>query len=390
MKGKAFISFGAPRLDARDIREVMSTLRSGWLGTGPRTARFESGFNSYIGGRETVAVSSGTAALHLALMASGIRPGDEVITAPLTFAATANAILASGAVPRFADVERGTQNIDPECAARAVTRKTRAIIPVHLAGRPCGMGRILALARQHKLAVIEDAAHAIEGIYQGRHLGTIGDFGCFSFTPNKNLTTGEGGAVTMRSARTAGKIRMFAGQGLSANAWQRFSGRKTADYRIMMPGFKYAMTDLNAAVGLNQLGKIEGWWRRRQAVWNYYTDRLHGLPVFLPSSNVPGGRHALHLFTVHLDLEHLTPSRDGIRRILAGEGVGTGVHYISLHLHPYYRGRFGFKPADFPNARWISSRTLSLPLSPHLTDAEVERVAGTFRRVLMKKARARS
>jgi dTDP-4-amino-4,6-dideoxygalactose transaminase len=389
MKGNASIIFGAPRIDATDRREVMATLRSGWLGTGPRTARFESGFNSYVGARETVAVSSGTAALHLALIAAGVKTGGEVVTTPLTFAATANAILASGAVPRFADVDRVTQNITAESASRAVTRKTRAIIPVHLAGRPCDMDGIMALAKKRRLVVIEDAAHAIEGIYRGSHLGTIGDFGCFSFTPNKNLTTGEGGAVCVRRAGQAKAVRVCAGQGISANAWQRFAGRKAGGYQAVMPGFKYAMSDLNAAVGLNQLGKIEGWWRRRLAVWEYYTGRLRGLPVILPSSMVSRGRHALHLFTVHLELEHLKQSRNEMRRVLAGQGIGTGVHYESLHLHPYYRGRFGFKPADFPNAWWISGRTLSLPLSPHLTDAEVERVAETFRRVLLKSARSR-
>ena len=389
MSRKAFITFGAPHIGPEDMREVMATLRSGWLGTGPRTADFEARFSAYMGGREAVAVSSGTAALHLALMASGVRPYDEVITTPLTFAATANAILAAGAVPRFADVDRTTQNIHIDCIRRAVTRRTRAIIPVHLAGRPCEMDGILALARRRKLTVIEDSSHAIEGLYRGRHTGSLGDFGCFSFTPNKNITTGDGGVVTVKRAGDARLIRMFAGQGMSANAWQRFrGGRGTPDYRIMMPGFKYAMADLNASIGLNQLARIGKWWKRRRAIWDYYTDRFRDLPVFLPSAAVRGGRHALHLFTVHLDLARLKRGRDDIRRALAARGIGTGIHYISLHLHPYYRRRFGFVPSAFPNALWISERTLSLPLSPHLTDAQTERVADAFRQVLLKSAKA--
>jgi dTDP-4-amino-4,6-dideoxygalactose transaminase len=382
MSRRPFVVFGAPRIGRDEIREVVATLRGGWIGTGPRTAAFESGFRAYTGARHAVAVSSGTAALHLSLVAAGIRPGDEVLTTPLTFAATANAILAAGAVPRFADVDLHTQNLDPERAARAVTRRTRALLPVHLAGRPCDMRRLLALARRRHLVVIEDASHAIEALVGGRHAGTLGDFGCFSFTHNKNITAGEGGAVTTRRDASARLIRMYAGQGMTANAWQRFRRRGAPDYRIVMPGFKYGMTDLNAAIGLHQLKRIESWWRRRRAVWTYYTGRLRDLPVWLPPSGVPGGRHALHLFTVHLDLARLTLDRDGIRAELAARGIGTGVHYVSLHLHPYYRKRFRLAPDAFPNARRISERTLSLPLSPHLTDAEVERVAGEFRAVI--------
>ncbi|MEK7477010.1 MAG: DegT/DnrJ/EryC1/StrS family aminotransferase [Candidatus Coatesbacteria bacterium] len=387
MNHRPAVMFGAPRIGRDEIREVVATLRGGWIGTGPRTAEFESAFRTYLGARHAVATGSGTAALHLALVAAGIRPGDEVVTTPLTFAATANAILAAGAVPRFADVGLETQNIDPERAARAVTKRTRALLPVHLAGRPCEMPALLALARRRHLVLVEDASHAIEALVRGRHAGTLGDFGCFSFTHNKNITAGEGGAVVTRSAGSARLIRMVAGQGMTANAWQRSRRGGSSGYRIVAPGFKYGMTDLNAAIGLHQLKRIDRWWRRRRAVWTYYTERLRGLPVWLPSSGVPGGRHALHLFTVHLDLARLNAGRDRIRAELAARGIGTGVHYVSLHLHPYYRSRFGLRPDDFPNARRISERTLSLPLSPHLTGGEVERVAGTFRTVLERHAR---
>ena len=381
-KKAGFIMFGAPRIGRAEIREVADTLKGGWIGTGPRTARFERDFAAYVGANYAVAVTSGTAALHLALVAGGIGPGDEVVTTPLTFVATANAIVSAGARPVFADIDRVTQNMDPEAVARAVGRRTRAILPVHLAGRPCEMRELVALAKRRRLLVIEDSSHAIEAVYRGRHAGTIGDFGCFSFTHNKNITTGEGGAVTTGRAGIARSLRQYASQGMTANAWQRYRHRGFQDYRIMGPGFKYSMPDLNAAIGLHQLARIGVWWKRRREIWDYYADRFRGLPLIIPSPEVPEGRHALHLFTVHLDLDRLRYGRDGIRGMLAERGIGTGVHYISLHLHPHYRKRYGFSPGDFPNARWISERTLSLPFSAFLTDSEVERVADVFRAVI--------
>lgn len=311
-----------------------------------------------------------------------------MVTTPLTFAATANAILLAGAVPVFADVERGTQNLDPERAARAVTRRTRALLPVHLAGRPCRLGAFAALARRRGLALVEDASHAIEARADGFRAGTAGDFGCFSFTHNKNLTTGEGGAVVARSPRAAARVRVLARQGLAESAWDRARRGRAAPAVVVEPGFKYAMPDVNAAIGLRQLPRLGAWWRRRRDIWDFYGGRLRGLPLATPSREVPGGRHALHLYTVHLELERLAASRDGIRARLAAHGIGTGVHYVSLHLHPWYRRRFGLAPDAFPNARWISERTLSLPLSPFLSDGEVERVASACRAVLAGAARA--
>ena len=385
---RGFIRFGAPLIGGAEIREVAATLRSGWIGPGPRAARFEAAFRACVGARNAVAVSSGTAALHLALVAGEVRPGDEVVTTPMTFAATANAIIAAGAVPVFADVDRETGNIDPLRAAAVVTRRTRAILPVHLAGRPCEMAGILRLARRRGLLVVEDASHAIEALYHGRHAGTIGDLGCFSFTHNKNITTGEGGAVTARRARHARLARICATQGMTEGSWQRYRRGTSRGARLVVPGFKYSMPDLNAAIGLVQLRNIGRWWRRRRAVWDYYGERLRGLPAGLPSRTVPGGRHALHMYSVLLDLPRLRLSRDGIRATLAGRGVGSGVHYVSLHLQPWYRRRFGYRPGDFPNALHISERTLSLPFSPHLTDSEVEKVAETFRRLLARSAKA--
>ncbi len=387
---KRFIVFGAPRLERAEEREVLATMRSGWIGTGPRVARFEAAFGRYVGARHAAAVSSGTAALHLAMLASGVGPGDEVVTTPLTFAATANAILHAGATPVFADVDPVTQNLDPGRAAAAVTRKTRALLPVHFAGRPCDMDALGAIARRRRLLVIEDAAHAIEARWRGRACGTIGDLGCFSFYVTKNLTTAEGGMVTTAKASYAETVKTLALHGMTKDAWRRFSDSGYRHYQVVAPGFKYNLIDLHAAIGLRQLPRIERWWRRRRALWAYYTRRFAGLPVALPSADVGRGRHALHLFTVHLDLARLRLDRDGVMMALFRRGVGCGVHYIALHLQPYYRKRFGFRPNDFPVAAWISERTLSLPLSAALTDGEAERVADAFVAVIRGAARAPS
>ncbi len=381
--------FGAPRIAQEEIREVVDTLRSGWIGTGPKVKRFEAAFRAYTGVRHAVAVSSGSAALHLAMLAVGIGQGDEVITTPLTFGATANAILHTGAIPRFVDVDRATQNLDPDLVPRALTRRTRALLPVHLAGRPCEMAPLLALARRRRLLVVEDAAHAIEAVYRGRRAGTLGHLGCFSFYVTKNITTAEGGMVVTRSRRLADLIKMYALHGMTQDAWFRFSDRVHRHYRIVVPGFKYNLIDLHAAIGIHQLKAIERWWRRRRTVWEYYTERFRDLPVRLPDAHVPGGRHALHLFTVHLDLERIRLSRDEVQEALNQRGIGSGVHFISLHLHPYYRKRFSFKPGDYPNALWVSERTLSLPFSAKLTDAEVERVVEAFRTVMVRAVRRR-
>ncbi len=390
MSSGRFIVFGAPLITRFEEREVLDSLRSGWIGTGPKVARFEEEFRRYTGARHAVAVASGTAALHLSMLAAGIGRGDEVLTTPMTFAATANAVLHTGAVPRFVDVDRMTQNMDPDRAARAVSRKTRAILPVHFAGLPCEMDSLCALAGKRNLLLVEDAAHAIEARYRGRRIGTIGDITCFSFYVTKNLTCAEGGMVTTRDAALAARVKVYANHGMSRDAWRRYSDRGYRHYSILVPGFKYNLIDLHAALGLHQLRRLEKTWRRRLKIWKHYNTSFADLPVHLPRLDVKEGRHALHLYTVHLDIARLRSSRDGVMRALARRGVGTGVHYISLHLHPFYRKKFGFKRQDFPNAAWISERTLSLPLSAKLTDAEVERVVKSFRTVVRAAARRRS
>jgi dTDP-4-amino-4,6-dideoxygalactose transaminase len=365
-----------------EIAEVVGCLRSGWIGTGPKVAQFESMFRDYAGARHAVAVNSCTAALHLSMLVSGIGSGDEVITTPMTFCATANAILHTGARPVFVDVDLQTMNLDPAQIKAAITPRTRAILPVHLAGRPCEMDRIEAVARKHGLLVIEDAAHCIEGRYHGRKIGAISPLTCFSFYVTKNIVTGEGGMVTTDNDECAAKIKMYALHGMSADAWARFSDKGYKHYQVVFPGFKYNMTDMQAALGIHQLPRVDHLLQRRNEIWRRYDQALADLPITLPAPAAPDTVHARHLYTILIEPEHCGKSRDQVLQELHKAGVGTGVHYTALHLHPYYRQQFGYKEGDFPNAEKIGASTLSLPLSPKLTDADVETVVSALRRIL--------
>jgi dTDP-4-amino-4,6-dideoxygalactose transaminase len=376
--------FGRPAIGEDEIREVEATLRSGWIGTGPRVAQFQEEFRQYIGTKHALALNSCTAALHLAMIAAEVGPGDEVITTPLTFAATANSIVHTGATPVFADVDRQSQNLDPDAIAAAITPRTRAIIPVHFAGRPCAMDAILELARRHGLKVIEDAAHAIETLDHGRHAGAIGDAGCFSFYVTKNLVTGEGGMVTTDDDEAAATIETYGLHGLSRGAWKRYGDEGFVHYEVLHPGFKYNMTDLQAALGLHQIRKLPAYAAIRRRIWEQYDAAFADLPLETPAPEDPGTRHARHLYTILLDLERLAVSRDAIVEQLKREGIGTGIHFLSLHLHPYYRDRFGFAPEAFPNAQDISRRTISLPLSGGLQDQDVADVIAAVRKVLLR------
>jgi len=378
---KDFLVFGSPLIETEEIDEVVATLRSGWIGTGPRVARFEDQFKRYIGSAEAVAVSSCTAALHLAMLVSGVGPGDEVITTPMTFCATANSIIHTGARPVFVDVEPDTGNIDPGLIAKAITPRTRAILPVHYAGRPCRMDAIEALARQHGLLLIEDAAHAVEAAYHGRKIGTIGHLTCFSFYATKNVTTAEGGMITTADAELAAKIKMYALHGLSMDAWRRFSDEGYKHYEARVPGYKYNMTDLQAALGLHQLARLERNAVRRAEIWARYDQAFETLPVVRPAPDEPGTVHARHLYTILLRTEQIGKSRDQVLNELIRRNVGTGVHYTPVHLHHYYREKFAFRSGDFPNAEWIGARTLSLPFSAKLRDQDVDDVIAAVRLV---------
>ncbi len=379
-----FLVFGAPLIGESEIDEVVASMRAAWLGTGPKVARFEELVRDYLGAEHTVAVNSCTAALHLSMLAAGIEPGDEVITTAMTFVATANAILHAGATPVLVDVDRETGLMDPAAIRAAVTPRTRAIVPVHMYGRPCDMDAIQAIADRHDLVVIEDAAHALEARYRGRKVGTIGDVTAFSFYVTKNITTGEGGMIATGDADMASRIKTLALHGITADAWKRFSDEGYRHYQCVEPGFKYNMMDLQAAIGIHQLPRVDGWLQRRVEIWDRYDRAFADLPVETPAppADEPGTVHARHLYTLLVDRDRAGLERDALMQRLYEGGIGTGVHYIGVHLHPYYRETFGYAPETFPNATFISERTLSIPLSPKLTDRDVDRVIEAVRDAL--------
>jgi len=376
---KEFLVFGSPLIEQAEIDEVVASMRSGWLGTGPKVAAFEQSFSQYKGCRHAIALSSCTAALHVALLTLGIRPGDEVILPTMTFAATANAVVHAGGIPVFVDCDRRTFNIEAEKIAKCVSPKTKAIIPVHFAGRPCDMDTIMAIAGKHGLFVIEDCAHAIEAEYRGRKVGTIGDIGCFSFHATKNITTGEGGMLVTENEDIAAQAKILSMHGLSQNAWQRYSDDGFKHYDIVSSGFKYNMMDLQAAIGIHQLKRIESRWRRRQEIWQAYCRAFERLPVETPVAADDGTRPAYHLFTLLLETDSGAQTRDGFLDAMQRRNIGVGVHYVALHLHPYYQRAFGYKDGDFPDAEWVSARTVSLPLSPKLSQTDVADVIDAVR-----------
>ena len=369
-----YLIFGSPQILEPEIEEVVATLRSCWIGTGPRVEAFERAFAEYAGAPHAVAVSSCTAALHLAMMVLGLEAGEEVIVPSLTFPATANSVIHAGGRPVLADVDRDTQCLDPEDVARRITPRTRGIVPVHFAGRLCPIEPFRELAAKHGLWILEDCAHAVGTLVGEKHVGTLGDIGAFSFYVTKNLVTGEGGMVTTANGDWAARIRTLALHGLSADAWTRFSDAGFKRYEVNEPGFKYNMVDLQAALGLHQLRRVETGLERRAQLWSRYVDGLAELPLFLPQQPEPGTRHARHLFTVMIDIDRLGVGRDDVQESLHEQNIGTGTHFRALHLHRYYREAFGYRPEDFPHARWISERTLSLPLSPKLTEDDIDDV----------------
>jgi len=315
-------------------------------------------------------------------LAAGIKPGDEVITTAMTFCATVNAIIHAGATPVLADIEPVTMNIDPERVKAKITSKTRAILPVHFAGRACNMDAIMKIAKKHNLKVIEDCAHAIETEYHGKKTGTFGDFGCFSFYVTKNIVTGEGGMVLTRSAEDAARIKALALHGMSRDAWRRFSDEGYKHYFVMECGFKYNMMDLQAAIGIHQLKRVESYWKRRQQIWQRYNEAFADLPIGLPAEEEPGTRHAYHLYTILIDEKKCGISRDAFLNAMTAHNIGVGVHYLSIPEHPYYQETFGWRPEDYPNAMRTGRQTVSLPLSAKLTNEDVEDVIKAVRNVI--------
>ncbi len=378
----SFVPFARPSIGAGEIAEVVATLESGWLTTGPRVAEFEQAFARYVGAPYALAVNSCTAALHLSLLAAGVAEGAEVITSPLTFCATANAIIHTGATPVFADVDPYTMNLDPDGAASRITGRTRVLLPVHYAGRPADVEAFGALGRAHGLQVVEDAAHCVEGVASGRKIGTTADFTCFSFYSTKNLTTGEGGMVTTASPEAAEWMRVASLHGLSRDAWKRYAADGRAQYDVVMAGFKYNMMDLQAAIGLHQLARLEEMGARRAALWQRYDDALADLPLVRPWPTEPGSVHARHLYTVLVDPARCAWTRDHLQQALADRGIGTSVHFRALHLHPYYAERFGLRRGQFPEAERISDQTLSLPFSASLSDQDADRTVAALRELV--------
>ena len=382
MPRKDFLVFGSPLIEQAEIDEVVASLRSGWLSTGPKVHRFEEMFKEYKGSKFALALHSCTAGLHLSLLTAGIQPGDEVIVPSMTFAATANTVIHVGGIPVLADCERDTMNLDPVDLERKISAKTKAVIPVHFAGRPCNMDAIMEIARKRNLRIVEDCAHAVETEYHGTKAGTFGDLGCFSFYANKNIVTGEGGMVITDKEEYARQIKIMSLHGMSKDAWNRYGGEGYKHYQIAYPGFKYNMMDLQAALGIHQLPRVEKYWNRRQEIWNRYNKAFKDLSVFTPAPLEPDTRHAFHLYTLLLDIDNLTITRDQFLEEMTAHNIGVGVHYIAVHLHPYYQETFGYKRGVLPNTEWISDRTVSLPLSAKLTDDDVADVIEAARDII--------
>jgi dTDP-4-amino-4,6-dideoxygalactose transaminase len=369
-----FLVFGAPKIEESEINAVIKVLRSGWLGTGPKVLQFEKQFAKYKDCSAAAAVHSCTAALHLSLLVAGIKPGDEVITSALTFCATVNAIIHAGGTPVLADVDPVTMNIDPKEVERKITAKTKAILPVHFAGRPCAMDTLQKIAKKYKLKIIEDCAHAIEAEYKGKKIGTFGDFGCFSFYVTKNVVTGEGGMIIAKKAADLARIKILALHGMSKDAWKRFGHEGYKHYQVVECGYKYNMMDLQAAIGIHQLLRVHKNWKRREVIWNLYNQSFLNLPIAIPAPLEANIRHAYHLYTILIDKIKMGITRDQFLSKMVANGIGVGVHYQSIPEHPYYQKIFGWRSKDYPNAKKLGEQTVSLPLSPKLTNLEVQRI----------------
>lgn len=380
-----FLPFARPTISREAIAEVVACLESGWITTGPRVKKFEEALKVYLGAPQALALSSATAGLHLALLALELQPGDEVITTPMTFAATLNTIVLAGGTPVLVDVEPHTYNVDVSKLAAAVTARTRAILPVHFAGLPVDLDPLYALAERRGLRVIEDAAHAIGAEYKGRRVGAFGDTQIFSFHPNKNITTGEGGCLSTRDDKLAERVALLRFHGMDREAWNRFGKSGSQHYEIVIPGFKYNMMDLQAALGLHQLPALEGFIRRRTELAHRYQQELAAWGQWtLPRAPAYAHRHAWHLYTPLINPETAGMDRDAFMTGMKERNIGTGLHYRAVHLYPYFRERFGFERGDFPNAETISDRIVSLPLFPGMTNADQDRVLTAMRDLFNK------
>jgi dTDP-4-amino-4,6-dideoxygalactose transaminase len=375
------IIFGAPLLGAAEVSSVTECIRSRWIGLGERVGRFEQEFAAYKRAPFAAATSSCSAALHLVLVALGIKEGDEVIVPSMTFCSTVHAIVHAGATPALVDCNRSTMNIDPSLIERRITARTKVLMVVHMCGRSCEMDPILEIARKYGLKVIEDCAHAIETTYHGESAGLMGDAGCFSFYPTKSITTGDGGMVISRDRDLIARVKLLSYNGIARNTWTRFADR-VPGYEVIAAGYKYHMTDMEAALGLPQLPLLEERRGQRERLWFAYDKNLAGLLVVLPQRAAVETRHAYHLYTPLLQLEKLTVNRHQIVAAMEAENIGVGVHYEPVHSQPYYRERLGYSDVDLPNSSYIGERTISLPLSARMTQDDVVDVCAALGRIL--------
>ncbi|MBN1964255.1 MAG: DegT/DnrJ/EryC1/StrS family aminotransferase [Anaerolineae bacterium] len=376
-----YISLAPPDITEMEIAEVVDTLCSGWITTGPKTKRFEDQFAAYVGSEAALAVSSCTAALHLALVALGIGPGDEVITTPMTFASTVHVIVQVGATPILVDVDPQTLNLDPQWVADAITPRTKAILPVHYGGHPVDMAAIMQLAHEHGLAVIEDAAHALPAAFDGRIIGSAPNLTAFSFYATKTLTTAEGGMLT-GSAELVEKARAFSLHGMSRDAWKRYGQHGAWYYEVVCCGYKYNMTDIQAALGLVQLSRLDAMYDARRRAVALYDEAFTSWEELVRPVELPGVQHAWHLYVLRLNQERLRINRDQFIQELTARHIGTSVHFIPVHLHPYYRATYGWQPEDFPVALREYQRMISLPLHSSHPEANYRRVIAAVQDVV--------
>ena len=383
----AFLPFARPALGEEEIAEVVDTLKSGWITTGPKVERFTAAFADYVGGRYAVPVSSATAGLHVALLALGVGPGDEVITTPMTFVATLNTIVHCGAVPVLADIDAATLNIRVEEIERRITKKTRVILPVHFVGQPADLDPILELAAARGIAVLEDAAHAVGAEYKGRRIGSFPTTSVFSFHPNKNMTTGEGGMIVTEDEEVYEKASLLKFHGMDKESWKRFAKAGSSRYDVAVPGYKYNMMDIQAALGLHQLPRLPGFLAERERLAGRYEELLKGVAGLLLPQRVPYPvRHAWHLYTPLVDVDRLEISRDRFMEELKARNIGTGLHYTAAHEFSYYASRFGWKPEDYPEAHFVSERIVSLPFFPGLTEQDQGDVVDAIRSLVAEAA----
>jgi dTDP-4-amino-4,6-dideoxygalactose transaminase len=380
---KEFLPFALPLLGEEEKQEVLKVLESGWITTGPRAFEFEKKIAAYVGASHAIALSSCTAALHVSLAALGIGEGDEVITSTLTFCSTANVILHLKAKPVLVDVEPATLTMDPSQLEKAVTRKTKAIVPVHYAGHPCRMDEIGAIARANGIHLVEDAAHALGASYRGRKIGTIGELCCFSFYAIKNITTAEGGAVTLEDEELANKIRLYSLHGMSKDAWKRYTSTGSWYYEVLYPGFKYNLTDIQAALGLCQLEKLAAFLARRQELASLYGEAFSDMEELSTLSVLREVTHARHIYPILLNLEKLRIDRAQFIDELRAENIGTTVNFVPVHMHPYYRDTYGYKSGDFPVAEDAYLRLISLPLYPRMTTGDARDVIEAVKKIAL-------